>query len=84
MRINFNERSADSDRLRCVPVRDDGRDLGRDRADLSAVRAAFYRLLMCLDLRYTIYEGDVVVIERPQLPDIVVDLSTGRLEYAET
>jgi hypothetical protein len=48
-----------------------------------AIRAAFYRTLMRLDLRYTIYEQDVVVIERPQAPDIVVDLSTGRIEDAE-
>lgn len=45
-------------------------------------RTAFYRLLMRLDIRYTIYEGDVVVIERPQGPAIVVDLSTGRIENA--
>lgn len=43
---------------------------------------AFYRTLMRLDLRYTIYDGDVVVIERPQGPAIVVDLSTGRIENA--
>jgi hypothetical protein len=38
---------------------------------------------MRLDLRYTIYEQDVVVIERPHGPDVVVDLSTGRVENAE-
>jgi hypothetical protein len=48
-----------------------------------AIRAAFYRTLMRLNLRYTIYERDVVVIEGPQVPDIVVDLSTGRVENAE-
>ena len=46
-------------------------------------RAAFFRLLMRLDMRYTIYEGDVVVIEHPHLPMLVVDLSTGRIENAE-
>lgn len=46
-------------------------------------RSAFYRLLMRLDLRYTIYDSDIVVIERPRGPAIVVDLSTGRIENAE-
>jgi hypothetical protein len=50
----------------------------RDRG----ARTAFYRTIMRLGLRYTIYEGDVVVIERPQGPAIVVDLSTGRIENA--
>lgn len=48
-----------------------------------ATRSAFYRTLMRLKLRYTIYERDVVVIERPQGPQLVVDLSTGRIENAE-
>lgn len=52
--------------------------------DGQAARCAFYRLLMRLDLRYTIYEDDVVVIERPQGPTIVVDLATGRIENAES
>lgn len=47
------------------------------------IRAAFYRTLMRLGLRYTIYEKDVVVIEGPLVPDLVVDLSTGRVENAE-
>jgi hypothetical protein len=50
----------------------------RDRG----ARTAFYRTIMRLGLRYTIYEDDVVVIERPQGPAIVVDLSTGRIENA--
>jgi hypothetical protein len=49
-----------------------------------ATRSAFFRTLMRLGLRYTIYEGDVVVIERPRMPELVVDLSTGRIENAET
>ncbi len=53
------------------------------KRDNRTIRAAFYRTLMRLDLRYTIYENDVVVIERPLVPDIVVDLSTGRVENAE-
>lgn len=48
-----------------------------------AVRSAFYRLLMRLDLRYTIYDSNVVVIERPHGPSFVVDLLTGRVENAE-
>ena len=47
-----------------------------------AAKSAFFRTLMRLDLRYTIYEDDVVVIERPQGPAIVVDLTTGRIENA--
>jgi hypothetical protein len=48
-----------------------------------AAKSAFFRTLMRLDLRYTIYDSDVVVIERPQGPAIVVDLSNGRIENAE-
>ena len=61
-------------------LRDDGVPAG---VTLNAVRAAFFRTLMRLKLRYTIYEGDVVVIERPRQPELVVDLSTGRVENAE-
>lgn len=43
---------------------------------------AFYRLLMRLELRYTIYDSTVVVIERPSGSTIVVDLTTGRIENA--
>jgi hypothetical protein len=50
---------------------------------LRNTRAAFFRLLMRLDMRYTIYEQDVVVIEHPRMPMLVVDLSTGRIENAE-
>jgi hypothetical protein len=49
-----------------------------------AARSAFFRLLMRLDLPYTIYEGEVVVVERPTGPELVVDLRTGRIENAES
>lgn len=48
-----------------------------------ATRSAFFRTLMRLGLKYTIYENDVVVIERPPLPELVVDLSNGRVEHVE-
>jgi hypothetical protein len=51
--------------------------------ELRNMRAAFFRLLMRLDMRYTLYEHDVVVVEHPHLPMLVVDLSTGRIENAE-
>ncbi len=49
-------------------------------AQLRATRSAFYRTLMRLGLKYTIYEGEVVVVERPDDDLFVVDLSTGRVE----
>ena len=49
-----------------------------------AARSAFFRLLMRLNLPYTIYEGEVVVVERPGRPGLVVDLSTGRIENVES
>ena len=50
---------------------------------MRAVRAAFFRTLMRLDLTYTVYEDDVVVIDRPGASELVVDLSNGRIEDAQ-
>lgn len=50
-------------------------------AKVRAARCALYRMLMRLGLRYTIYEDDLVVIERPNDPSLfVVDLTTGVVE----
>lgn len=50
-------------------------------AKVRAARCALYRMLMRLGLHYTIYEGDLVVIERPDNPSLfVVDLNTGQVE----
>src|SRR5678815_1632419 len=85
MASSTHERSIDRHRLRDVHGGAVRRHVRRHPAQMvnleqqnRAIRAAFYRTLMRLNLRYTIYERDVVVIEGPQVPDIVVDLSTGR------
>lgn len=89
MASSTHERRPDSFQLRALHGRNNFGNLraGSRASSIGhqnrAIRAAFYRTLMRLALRYTIYEGDVVVIERPQAPDIVVDLSTGRVENAE-
>lgn len=50
-------------------------------AQVRAARCALYRLLMRLGLHYTIYENDLVVIERPKTESLfIVDLQTGRVE----
>jgi hypothetical protein len=87
MNRSTREAGSDSAVVRAVPAGNHRPDLGADGLTLMklaelnrASRSAFFRLLMRLRLRYTIYDGDVVVIERPQAPALVVDLSTGRIE----
>lgn len=81
------ERGVDRGNLFSVRAGDRAGDHGIDRIPYlqlvelhRAAKSAFFRTLMRLELRYTIYDSDVVVIERPQGPAIVVDLSTGRIE----
>lgn len=87
MASSTHERRPDSFQLRALHGRNNFGNLraGSRASSIGhqnrAIRAAFYRMLMRMGLRYTIYERDVVVIDGVNL---VVDLSTGRVENAES